>query len=138
MPYLGRYQLGQTCPLWLRTDDASGTAVVPTRPPTCEVWSDSARVASKTLPACDRYAATGLFLLPLFLDGTYPAGRYRVTYNWNTGSYAGQSEDCFEVVAGGDAAGHVQSMFWIEYPHAKFLVHHLESGTVVFGRNPRV
>lgn len=139
MPYLGRYRLGDTVLLPLVTADANGTPTLPVRAPTVEVFSSSAQVANLPMPINDRYGVTAFFLLPVRLTSSYAAGPYRATYNWNlAGGYQGFQEDTFEVLAGGHADGVVQSMFWAEFPHAKFLMHHLESGTVVFGRNPRV
>ena len=137
MPYLGRHYLGATVPVYLLTVNASGTPTVPDDAPVVEIWSSSALVTTKKMPVHDRYAATGLFLLPLRLDSNFSAGRYRLAYRYDVGSHTGLEEDVLEVLPGGHSDGAVQSMCWAEFPHAHYLVHHLESGTVVFGRNPK-
>jgi hypothetical protein len=72
------------------------------------------------------------------LGSSFPAGRYRVSYHWTVGGYAGEAEDNFEVAAGGDPAGAVISLCWYERPHANFLIMQLDpaSGRLLFGRNP--
>jgi hypothetical protein len=137
--YLGRFFQGQQVPLTLSVTDQNGTPQLPAAAPTARVRGDAGAVLqTMTLPILDRYGATGLFQTLLTLGNSFPAGRYRVSYHWTSGSYTGETEDVFEVAPGGDPAGAVISMCWYERPHANFLVLQMDpaSGQLLFGRNP--
>ena len=136
--WLGRYQLGQTVPLRLQCRNAASVAFLPSQPPLAKVFGASGLVRSKAMPILDRYVITGLFQLPLYLDGQFAPGLYESVYHFTDGSYYGIEVDNFEVVGGGNAAGAIVSMHWYERPHAAFVVAELETGNIFAGRNPRV
>lgn len=139
MSYRGRYQLGQEIPLGVLTVNASGAPSFPTTAPHMDVFSGSAKVVSgKLLPVVDRGGQTGYFHYPLYLGPQFAAGRYSVVYRYLVGTYLGQVEDTFEVIAGGDDEGEVLAMHWFERPQADFVVQQLSSGKLVRGRNPRI
>lgn len=136
--YRGRYSLGQEIPLGVLTVNADGTPTLPTTAPHMDIFSSSAKVLEgKLIPIIDRGGQTGYFQYPLFLGPLFAAGRYSVIYRYLVGSYLGQVEDVFEVLAGDDE-GAVIAMYWYERPHAAFVVQQLDSGLLVRGRNPRL
>jgi hypothetical protein len=139
MGYRGRYQLGVEIPLGILTVNGSSLPSFPTTAPLVEVWSATAQVIpGRKMPVVDRFGTTGLFGLNLFLDARFSAGMYTAIYRYTVGSYQGQEEDVFEVVAGGDPAGSVIAMAYYDRPHAKFCVMQLDSGRLISRRNPRV
>jgi len=140
MAYLGRYRQGDTVRLQVRCTDASQTPVLPADPPQATVYSPgNTKLLAASLPIRDRHSLTGLFSYPLYLGGDYAtAGHYQVRYVWKTGSHHGIEVDQFEVIAGGHADGAVTSLYSYRRPQADFLVHGLESGKIIAGRNPRV
>ena len=52
-------------------------------------------------------AAVGLFLLKLFLDEHFAAGRHSLQVTWKDGSHVGSELVSFEVLSGGDGSGGV-------------------------------
>lgn len=138
MSWLGRFRLGQSVPLELPVKDSSNTPVEPDAAPTATVYSSSARIEDLELPVLDPFRVTGLFREDLFLGALYATGFYVVQYNYAVGGVFGGAEDAFEIVGGGDAVGHVLSLFHFPHAASDFLIVHREDGTVVRRRNPRV
>lgn len=135
----GRYQLGQEVVLSVLCTDASGTPTAPTSAPHLDVFRGATKVLSGALlPSLDVGATTGLFQRSLFLGAIFSAGRHTVVYRYLVGSYLGQHTEEFEIVAGGNANGHVIAAHWYERPHAGFVVQQLDSGKLIKGRNPTV
>lgn len=139
--YLGRYQQGQTIVFLLQCVNEDGTATLPEIPPQIKIWNPSGTlIATSQMPILDRYAFTGLFYHRLFLSHGYTVtGGWQATYLYNTSSgHYGFQADNFELLPGGDPDGHVVGMYHYRRPHADFLVHQTESGSIKKGRNPRV
>lgn len=135
----GRYQLGEEALIGLLTVDASGTPTFPDAAPICQVWSESdVLVYSGAVPVLDRYGTTGLFQYSLFLGGAFAVGRYRVDFTYLLSGDAFMVSNVFEIVAGGDQAGAVQSLTWYHRPHGEFVVQQLSGGSVAKARNPRI
>jgi hypothetical protein len=139
MMWLGCFQLGETVPCLLRTRDAASTPTLPEDTPQIVVWRGATDVYRGEMPILDRQAVTGLFSLPLFLDGTFTTGHYAIQYRWVLdGGYIGSEQDSFQIVAGGHASGAVVSMYFYERPEARFLVQSTEAGEILPGKNPRI
>lgn len=136
--FRGRVQLGEHIALGVLCLDASDTPTAPDAAPLLEIFSGTAKVLAKTIPALDRFGTTGLFQIQQFLDERFAAGQYKAIYRWDIGSYEGMAEDTFEVVAGGNADGQIIAMHYYKRPHADFIVSQLNSGKLVKGRNPRI
>jgi hypothetical protein len=137
--YYGRFQLGQSVPLAIRTDDANGTPTTPDDVPSARIYKDDGTLVKvQRIPTLDKSGVTGLFLLPLFLSSTFAVGGYRVVYSYTISGSPQVKDDYFEIGAGGNAGGAVIGMFWYDRPQAKFLIQQLDSGKLVQGRNPRL
>lgn len=134
----GRYQLGDEVALGLLTADASGTPTWPDDAPSVQVWCGATLAYSGQVPVLDRYGTTGLFEYKLFLGGSFSAGRCRVLFGYTLSGDAFTQQAEFDVVAGGDAAGAVQSLVWYHRPHGEFVVQQTSGGSVFKARNPRV
>lgn len=138
MAYLGRFMQGSRVPLSVLTANAHGTPGWPSTSPLTYVYSDAGLVASIALPAVAPLIAPGLFGLPLFTDQNYTRGRYRVVYRYTLSGTVYGLVDTFEVVGGGDPAGHVVSMTTFDRPEARYVLAQLEAGRLAQGRNPRL
>lgn len=141
MAYLGRYQMGQTIPLYLPCHTAAKQLSLPDLPPQLKVFDASKNLVEQHLmPIEDRYVVTGWFRFPLFLGRLYSTGYYSVVYYYTTGgkTYNGLDTDCFEVVGGGDVRGAVIGTYFYDRPEARYIVQGLESGSIIKGRNPTV
>ena len=136
MSYRGRYQLGQTVPLFLLTLNAGKIPSVPDDPPAMKIWTGGTMVKNQAMPVRERYTHSGLFYFDLFLDGAFSAGQYVEVYYYKIGSHYGLATDNFEVVPGGSGDGHVLSAYFYSRPHADFIVHQMESGKIKRGRGP--
>ena len=139
--YLGRYFLGQTVHVVIRTTDVNGAPTLPANPPYIDFRSDSAFVRQVQVPILDRYVSTGTFVYPLRLDSSFTTGRYSATQFWRvTGgnAYNGLDVDYFEVVAGGDSDGSILTQFYWQRPEASYLIQQPESGSLTLRRNPSV
>lgn len=137
--YRGRVPLGIHLPLSVRTLDASRRPVAPTTCPVLDVYSSAGtKVVSKLIPIEDAGAVTGFFNYRLFISPAFDVGKYTAVYHWNDGSHAGAEVDVFEVIGGGNNEGTVISMREFVRPHARFVVHQLDSGKLKRGRNPRL
>ena len=137
--HLGRYRLGDLVPARIQTYDVDGVPVAPAACPTTD-WYDNAGtnvMAAKSIPIQDRYGVTGVFMYEQILDARFAAGRYWILYKWSSGAFNGQELDTFEVVAGGNAQGQYISTFFIDRPHAKFLIGQTDGGVVDRIRNPK-
>lgn len=132
---LGRYQLGKTIHLWLRTRNAAGTPSEPTDVPGVKIYNSAGTIVyNDYLPVSD--PALYLFHLPLFLGSSFAAGQYSVVYLFNVSTYNGIETDYFEIVAGGHADGAVTAMHYFKKPHAAYLVQSLQSGNIAKGKSP--
>jgi hypothetical protein len=135
----GRYTLGSHVPLSVRTTNSGGQPAAPTECPTVSVYDSSgARVETRLIPVRDTPAVTGLFAYRLRLGPAYSAGSYTVAYRWRSGDYHGIVTEAFEVTRGGDAEGAVIALHDYKRPHARHVVHQLDSGKLKRGRNPRI
>lgn len=135
----GRFQLGQEVVLGLLTTNTSGVPTAPDAAPTFKVWGpDETVVASGKVPALDRYQVTGMFRHILFLGSPFAVGLQSVVYNYLLSGSPRIAIDTFEVVAGGNILGAVQSLHVFHRPHGEFVVQQLSSGAVAKNRNPRV
>jgi hypothetical protein len=146
MAYLGTYELGQEVRLALQTTNGNDTPSFPLAVPTLQVWSSSANVTpsstantgNASMHVVDRYQRTGVFAREIYLDSRFAVGFYRVYYFYLVGTFYGVQVDYFEIIAGGNPAGAVVGMHHFSPPHAKFVVQHLDGGTIATGRNPYV
>lgn len=134
--FIGRFQLGDTIPLFVVTTDASDTPQVPEFPPTVKIWSKNKLVKAKFVPTWETFTQTGIFLGRAFLDPKYAIGLYRVTYYYQIGTFQGIKVGNFEVMPGGNTDGNVMSMYYYHCAQANFVVQGLDSGKIVQGRNP--
>lgn len=138
MEHLGRYAQGDTLFLSVWCRDSSGTPAEPADSPCAVVCSDTATVASFRMPICDRYAVTGYFSYPLQLDTRFPAGTYRVVYDYKISSTAYAEAASFEVGAGGHADGPALACYYFARPTSDFIIMQCDSGRVIRRRNPRL
>jgi hypothetical protein len=137
--YRGRYRLGEEPLFTVLCVNNSGVPVEPDTAPTLRLYaSDGTAVTTKTLPAIDRYARTGLFGLRLYLGADFALGQYLVLYQYSVSATAKGAWDRFEVVGGGHKDGAVLAMAYFHRPNADFIVQQLTSGKIQRGRNPRV
>ena len=136
--YLGRYIQGQVVPILVQTRNLAGTAILPDNPPYIDFHGDAGKIEQVQMPIQDRYVVTGLFVYPLFLDGTYPAGRYRATHFYKTSDYNGLDTDVFEVAAGGDADESIITQAYWQRPEATYIVQQTEADNILLRRNPAV
>lgn len=138
MEHIGRFAQGDTLALSVWCLDSAGTPAEPTNAPVATICSDTAQVASIRLPICDRYATTGYFSYPLQLDSRFPAGSYRVVYQYTISSTAYGSSESFDVVAGGHADGPALACYYFARPTSDFIIMQCDSGRVIRRRNPRL
>lgn len=136
--YLGRYFQGQVVPILVQTRNLAGAPTLPDNPPYLDFHGAAGKIEQFQMPILDRYVVTGLFLYPLFLDSTYPEGRYRATYFYKTSDYHGVGIYVFEVVAGGDADGSIVTQAYWQRPEASYLVQQTEADAILLRRNPSV
>ena len=136
--YLGRYFQGQVVPIYIRTVNADGTPTAPDNPPYIDFRDDSGQVLQVQAPIVDRYTVTGLFIYPLFLTSSFPAGRYTATHFYLASTYNGLDSDVFEVVAGGDPDGAIITQAYWQRPEAVFLIQQTEADNILLRRNPSV
>lgn len=135
--YLGRFQLGDTLPLLLLTRDADDALQLPDHPPNMKIWKpDATLLRAEEMPIVEKFAQPGTFLSRVFLGTAFLVGVWTITYHYTIGSYLGLGEDIFEIMPGGNADGHIMSMYFYDRPHAAFIVQSLDSGQLVSGRNP--
>ena len=90
------------------------------------------------IPVKDPDLVTGQFLFRVFLNHDFSVGRYTVHYTWAYSSNTYIDIDTFEIVAGGDPDGAINSMYFYHRPHADFVVYQLTSGKIQKRRNPKV
>ena len=139
--YLGRYFLGQTVHITVRTVDTNGTPTAPENPPYIDFRSDSALAVQVQVPILDRYVVTGLFVYPLRFKSSFSTGRYSATHFYRvTGgnAYNGMEVDYFEIVAGGDSDGAIVTQDYWQRPEASYLIQQTESGNINLKRNPAI
>ncbi len=91
------------------------------------------------MPIQDRFAVVGFFQYPLLLGSLFPAGQYRVIYQWTIAGNPFSEVASFEVVG---TAGHPDgaglSMIWYSRPTSDFVLFQTESGRIIRRRNPRL
>ena len=136
--YLGRYFQGQTLNVTVRTLDENDTPGTPDNPPYIDLRDDSGLVRQVQAPIVDRYTVTGLFVYPLFLDSSFPAGRYSATHFYRVGTHSTLDVDYFEVIAGGDPEGAIVSQHYWQRPEATYLVQETEGESLLLRRNPAI
>lgn len=137
--YMGRFLTGGTVPLLLRTTDAAGTPTLPQDVPQYIIWLGSTDVARGELPVIERRTQTGTFALGLFLGTGYAAGNYLVEYRWVLASgYIGSDQAQFEITPSGNTDGSVVSQYFYSRPGVDYLVHQVERGLILPGKNPSI
>lgn len=127
---IGRFQLGQT--VMLRVKCAS----LPDDAPYARVYGPSGLVVVKQLPIEDKYATTGQFALPLYLDSSFSAGQYQVVFLYRISGALRTGQETFEIVGGGGADGGMISTYFYALPQADFVIAKRENGKITSGRNP--
>lgn len=137
--YHGRFIQGERVPLSVWTRNASRTPVLPDAAPIALISRSGSPIQSLRLPIRDRYQVVGFFQIPLLLGTLYPAGQYRVVYQWLIGGNPYSELASFEVVG---TAGHPDgaglSMLWYARPTSDFVLVQCESGRIIRRRNPRL
>lgn len=137
--YLGRYPLGWSVPLFLVTTTATGVPTEPNDVPDMIVWSGDTAVLRLEMPVIERRTQPGTFFRSLFLGYDYQPGNYCVEYRWVLPSgYIGSAEATFEVVPSGHADGSVVAAYFYSRPGTNFLVHQVERGALLPGKNPSI
>ena len=137
--YLGRYFQGQIVAIVVRTVNNDGTPAAPDNPPYIDLRDDDGQIRQVQAPIVDRYVVTGLFIYPLRLDASFPAGRYTATAFYRVSgaaNYHGIDSDVFEVVSGGDPDGAIVTQHYWSRPEAVFLVQQTEAENLLLRRNP--
>jgi hypothetical protein len=137
--YIGRVQLGNNVVIAILTK-TGGVPAVPDNVPTVRIYAASTGtlVYTAKMPVADRYGATGMFLLPIFLNAAFSVGQYYATVGYQIQGTQVLEPYNFEIVPGGDVRGSVISMTWYDRPQAKFVVMETDSGRLEYGRNPRL
>lgn len=136
--FRGRRALGQYLTLSVRTLNSSGEPVAPDACPLLDVWTAAGvKVRSLRIPIEDAGAVTGYFSYRLHLGPLFATGQYIAVYHWKASSHSGMEVDQFEVLPGHGEGAVIAATEYVR-PHARFLVHQLDSGKLKRGRNPRV
>ena len=139
MTYAGRYILGESVPLPLKTVNAAGTPTEPSDCPQVKIWRGATKVAEYEMPVIERAGQPGTFFLSLYLGPAYSAGSYLAEFRWVLGdAYIGAASTTFEVTAGGHADGSVVGMYFYERPGMTYVVHETERGVILPGKNAYV
>jgi hypothetical protein len=135
----GRKKLGDEIFLAVQCRNGSNTPTAPDAAPLMTVYNESGtKIISKAIPPIDRYTATGLFGIMLPLNSVWSAGRYAVYYNYLIAATQFSGSDNFEITAGGDAAGQVISLFYLDRPDVDWLVYQTDMGNTTINRNPHI
>ena len=90
-----------------------------------------------TLPIEDRFGVTARFATDFLLDSRFAAGLYRVLYRYTVGSTPMGTEEGFEILGGGDAAGAGLGLYFFRHPTSDFLLQQTDGGGLFARRNPR-
>lgn len=140
--YFGRAPLGREIPLYVQCTSTAGAPTAPDAAPTMKIYAQGggSPVVSKTIPPLERYTATGLFQYMQMLTSAFSAGLYYVRFDYLVSATAKAAQGTFEVTAGGDANGMVNSLFFLDRPGSgqDWLLATLDSGTVSLNRGPKV
>lgn len=138
--YRNRSRLGREIRIGVQCRNASRTPSAPDAAPAYRIYSEAAGAAVVTgsLPPTERYTATGLFEYMQRLTSAFATGRYYVRYTYAVSSTQFVDFDSFEVTAGGDVSGMVNSMFFLDRPDSDWIVATLDSGTVTINRGPKL
>ncbi len=130
--------LGEVVPIraWIRTD--AQLPIDPDAAPRALIYSATTRVATEKIPAIDQNDQTALFGLQLCLDTKFSPGRYSVIYQFQIGSTNRAYRDSFDVVAGGDAAGRGNSLFYFQGSQRDVILMRTDQGAVRRMFNPRL
>ena len=137
--YRGRFRLGEEITIGVYCFDGNAAPVVPDDCPVAKIFNASGHVVyNARVPIQDRYGITGLFQTQVFLGPAFAPGQYTVSYSYSSGggAYAGEEEDNFEVLPGGDTDGITEAMFYYHRPNADFVIQQLSSGNLKKRRNP--
>jgi len=121
--YLGRFRQGDIIVLPLHATSGVPNGVLLTRPPNVKVFSASgSQLLSDLVPAFDTLRSVGLFEYRLQLGTLFPAGRYLATFGYTSAGSQFLKSVAFDVMPGGDPAGSIVSMYFLQRPHADILV----------------
>lgn len=140
MNFRGRKPLGTEIRIGVQSRNGSRVPVAPDAAPTFRVYSEAggSAVVTGSLPPTERYQTTGLFEHMLPLNSSFSAGRYYVIYKWAISSTNYADMDAFEVLAGGDANGMFNSLFFLDKPAGDWILGITDMGTVSLHRGPHV
>ena len=135
--YLGRFRQGDTIVLPLNATDSAPNGVVLTRPPNVKVFDASGNLLlSGMVPAFDTLRSVALFEYRLQLGTAFPAGRYLAAFSYTASGSQFLKSVAFDVLPGGDPAGQIVSMYFLQRPHADILVQKTDAGKRYFKRAP--
>jgi len=140
--YFGRKPLGTEIPLYVQCTSTAGAPTAPDAAPTMKIYAQGggSPVVSKSLPPLERYTATGLFRYMQMLTSAFSAGLYYVRFDYQTSGTAKSAQGTFEVTAGGDANGMVNSAFFLDRPGSgqDWILFTTDGGQVSLNRGPNV
>jgi hypothetical protein len=135
--YLGRFTIGQEIVLPLHATDAAPSAVVAVRAPGVKVFDlNGTLVLADSMPALDTVRSVGLFCYRLVPSATFAVGRYVVVFSYSENGNPRCKTAHFDIVAGGDPSGAVNSMYQLERPQARHVVVKTDAGKRLFKRSP--
>ena len=134
---LGRFHAGDSIPLSVPVENASGTPTLPDSAPVARIYRAGTLIETVSLPICDRYKTTAYFQKRHRLSASYTASAaYIIVYQFAISSTTYRRVSWFSVYAGGDEDGTVIAAAAVERPEANIVLYETESGKLMAGRNP--
>ena len=136
----GRHVLGDEVFLSVQCTSTSGVPTAPDAAPVMTIYDDTgARVLQKSIPPVERYTATGLFGYMQQMNSSFATGRHWVLYTYSVSTNQRNNLDTFEVVTGGNVAGQVISLHYVEQRDSQdWIIGQCDSGTLVYNRGPKI
>ena len=140
MGWLGRRVLGDEIFLRVQCMNSSKQPAAPDAAPTVSIYNESGtRILTKSIPPLERYSTTGFFGYMQQLNSLFAVGRYAVYYSYTVSATQGDpGDDNFEVMGGGNTAGQVISMMYLDRPDSDFILAQLDSGATSINRGPHI
>lgn len=138
MSYLGRFAPGAEPTVFVLCLNASEIPTAPDDCPTVTVYDSTGTVFSTLATPVAVQGQTGLFQVPLYLDGRFSEGTYTIASTYTTTSGASQrvQSDQLDVIPGGHEDGTVTAAASFALPHAHYLAYQTASGRLWKGKNP--
>ncbi len=137
--YCGIYQLGDEITLAATMVNGDKEPSAPDVAPFIDFWLDgTTEIETKRMAPILKYTQTGIFAVPLFLGFKYSVGNYAAVIRYAIDSVPYQIVLTFTVAAGGDQEGAIMYMREYRKVTHDFVMQHLHSGRIRYGRNPRI